>query len=355
MNIYVRNLEAQTNRWLPEASVSTYFQGSMGIDPSTFTFSANSSTLIHPSEFAIAIVDLRSGKPIASLANAQDVTVSSDHHYAAYRVAFDRYFPRKKNIYLTHLASGETRLISRITTSPVFDRNILSNGRPYFSPDGKGVVFSSAITNLSGVPSAVFQQLYFYNVLTDHLQLISMSKYGDHGANQISGIARIASRSPTVFFASPANDLKALGQPSGFLDIYSVTLPDQTDLARDSDADNLPDWWENRYLGDLSRKGSDISPSGVSFQQVYEQNVALPGRIWINASLNNVTGALQITFPSTVGKSYRVEYTSDLSNPTWPTSTFPIIATDTTFTFLRAPQLDFQGQSTVYYRVVQVD
>ncbi len=350
--LYIRDLTSETNRRLPFD-----FEGFL---PTIIKISDDSTllTLSKQQNEKVAIIDIPTGTNISRFQNASDPVVSKDRQYAAYLrsmlVGMDSISYTSKQVYLTYLPTGETRLVSRAYGQPDVPA-LGSCGAPSFSSDGAWLTFASTASNLTEYTPSGFPQIYEYNIHTDMLLIASAASTTKGGANSASGSLRMSRNSDTLFFTSGATDLQSDGQPSGVTDLYQTELRTDLNRPRDSEGDGLPDWWEYRYYGDLFKTKSDKGTSGVSVRQEYEQNVGIFRSIQIQASFDNATGELQITFPSIVGRPYRIENTSDLSNTAWPNSSSTIIATETTTTFVGNPQQDIQAQSTVYYRVVQVN
>ncbi len=358
VRLYLKSVPTGTNQWLQSATEGLPPNRGFTSTKLALSFSADSTLLISSFELSTSsnqtrIVDLQTGALIANLYNAQSVVVSDDRKYAAYLGFADR------QVYVTYLPTGETRLVTHaygLPNTPV----VGASSAPTLSRDGVWLAFKSRGSNLVSEISSIFGQAYLYNLQTDQTILLSHSTNTNSPANGPVGNAMISPSQSVALFSSGATDLMANGETSGFIDIFQAQAPPTTSTQRDSDSDGLPDWWENRYFGTLTKNASDTAPSGLTLKAEYQQAFGPPLGTTLEIALKNAAGLLQISFPTIVGKRYRLETTFDLQTPSW-FSTFPptpenFIAAETNSTIsLQISPLLLNGHDAVYYRVAQDD
>jgi len=94
----------------------------------------------------------------------------------------------------------------------------------------------------------------------------------------------------------------------------------------DSDGDGIPDWWMTKYFGhptgqagDLSLASDDADADGASNLQEYQAgtdptNPNSVFRLWASAPVNS---NMSLTWPAVVGRSYQVQYKTNLTDSVW--------------------------------------
>ena len=129
----------------------------------------------------------------------------------------------------------------------------------FFLPDSLCVVAASLLLSISAAWS---QSAYFYEV-SDPAGIIDQSQIYTIGDTVRSQLAPLNSGSLRFaewrLDASPVRDANgsAAHQFSFSLSGESTAVAHYLESSLDSDADNLPDWWEMRYIGNLGLSGSD--------------------------------------------------------------------------------------------------
>jgi hypothetical protein len=125
----------------------------------------------------------------------------------------------------------------------------------------------------------------------------------------------------------------------------------------DSDGDGIPDWWMLQYFGhptgqagDHSRAQDDFDGDGMSNLQEFLAGTdpTNPNSVFrIQVSFVSATNGVQVSWPASASRNYRVQFKDDLSNPVWLDAAGPISVTGGQG-FFGAPA----DQVSRYYRVV---
>jgi hypothetical protein len=88
----------------------------------------------------------------------------------------------------------------------------------------------------------------------------------------------------------------------------------------DADNDGMPDWWENFYLGGPTTGDAVADADGDTQSNVNEYLAGTNPRLALSAllirSVARTGSGWEISFPSVAGRTYRVEYATELSEAT---------------------------------------
>jgi hypothetical protein len=123
----------------------------------------------------------------------------------------------------------------------------------------------------------------------------------------------------------------------------------------DSDSDGLPDSYQSAHSG-VSGANNDFDGDGLTnYQEMLagsdpKSGASGPGRFQVTLTAG-ASGDIQITFASVVGKTYRLEYRTDLLTGTWLTLSDQIFATSLTTTLTDAGARSLGKR---FYRLVVV-
>lgn len=142
-------------------------------------------------------------------------------------------------------------------------------------------------------------------------------------------------------------DVSGVNQPARF---YRVKLIS----SGDSDADGLPDGWEQLHFGDLSRNGTDdFDHDGASDAfELLAGTAPNNSNSFLKIKPNPVIGGgVTIEWEANAGRSYRLQYKNALSDPTWQTLPGKVTATGPTASHT---DLTATGQTRRFYRVLLV-
>lgn len=90
----------------------------------------------------------------------------------------------------------------------------------------------------------------------------------------------------------------------------------------DTDADRMPDWWEQRHFGNLSRAGLGTDTDGDGAPDSHEldagTNPTDPGSLFRLRSASRVSARnIAVRWSGPAGRTYALERTTDLANGSW--------------------------------------
>ena len=270
--------------------------------------------------------------------NAQ---ISADGRYVAYQTIFTPY-----QIEVRDMQTAQTIVVTRnIHGTSGANRDATS---PVISGDGRFIAYTSKATNLTTDLPNGWNNLYVY----DRLQGTTVRITGAHGnAGYGGGSASrpvIGPDGRTLVFQSFASDFVA-NDFNDTRDIFLLKLGEG-----DADHDGMSDSWEQTHFSTTGRDGTgDFDQDGSTDLAEYlagtnpndGQSVLEVLQI---TSVN--TGQRELIWSAQPGKSYRVEYKTDLSSSTWNSLGQVITATDST-----ASALDTTATSEKrFYRVALV-
>lgn len=158
-------------------------------------------------------------------ANGKTVTFSSQATNLVGTDFIDINGPGSDDVYLHEIDSddisnGINRIISRMPMGIVFtgDRGSID---PDVSDDGQSIVFESRADFLTLHESVSDNRdIFIRDRSTDTTELVSVSRFGNRGANRSSGTPRISGDGNSVLFDSRATDLVSNSVSSSFDDIF---------------------------------------------------------------------------------------------------------------------------------------
>jgi Tol biopolymer transport system component len=190
---------------------------------------------------------------------------------------------------------------------------------PVISGDGRFVAYRSVATNTTGFTALA--NVFLFDRLTGSNTVLTV---GQAGSGPILWVSRpvISDDGATVAFLDLGTDL-VNGDLNRVPDAFGTFL----DAALiDSDGDGIPDWWMMKYFGhptgradDHSLASDDADGDGMSNLEEYlagtdptDPNSVF--RLWAAVPASNT---MNLTWPAVPGKSYQVQYTTNLNDPVW--------------------------------------
>jgi hypothetical protein len=210
--------------------------------------------------------------------------------------------------------TGESNLVS-----VAMDRVSPGNGasrHPQISPDGRRVVFSSVASDLVEGDDNGRTDVFVRDMEAGLTALLSRSLVTGRSGNGASSRPYLSGNGLTVVFTSVASDLVPddfNGEPDLFRVHFDVP---------DSDGDGLPDSWERRYFGSLSRADAATDSDGDGVPDAVE---------WLEGTspvdLHSFQGPGSLSFQPLTGLSvswsvnpwgkYQLQSTDSLDAPEW--------------------------------------
>jgi Tol biopolymer transport system component len=251
------------------------------------------------------------------------------------------------DVYLCDTANGALTLVS--VNSNLTGSAAGPSDSPVVNGDGRFIAYRSFATNIvNGVTN--FPAFYVFSRLTGSNILLSLPQSVPGWISWVSAPS-ISADGGTVSFQSwtpgwVPNDLNRV--EDGFTAMV------------DSDGDGIPDWWMLQYFGhptgqagDHSRAQDDFDGDGMSNLQEFLAGTdpTNPNSVFrIQVSFISATNGVQVSWPASASRNYRVQFKDDLNNPVWLDAAGPISVTGGQG-FFGAPA----DQVSRYYRVVGND
>jgi hypothetical protein len=151
---------------------------------------------------------------------------------------------------------------------------------------------------------------------------------GQNSSGPILWVSRpvICDNGATVAFLDMGSSLVA-GDLNREPDVFGASLDINAALV-DSDGDGIPDWWMMKYFGhptgqtnDLSLAQDDADGTGMSNLQKYIAglNPLDPNSVFKLSAAAPGGGVLDLTWPAELGRSYQVQYKTNLTDTAWLT------------------------------------
>ena len=225
------------------------------------------------------------------------------------------------DVYLCDLRTGTITLISA-NYSGTGSANGPSDS-VMMSGNGRFVAFRSFATDvLAGITNS--PGLFIFDRLTGSTSPLATATPGSSWTSWVSQ-PMVSSDGTTAVFQSWDSGLVA-GDLNCVADVFSESVNAVSNT--DSDSDGIPDWWMMKYFGhptgqagDNSLAADDADRDGMTNLQEYlagtdPTNSDSVFRVQISVAAMSGNNALLI-WPAVPGKSYRVQYKNDLSDPVW--------------------------------------
>jgi Tol biopolymer transport system component len=222
-------------------------------------------------------------------------------------------------VYLRDFQTGTLSLIG--LAGPGTGSWDAASDAPVMSGSGQFVAYRSIVTNTVIGNNTAPPNVFLLNRLTGSTTVLTV---GQAGSSPFVWVSRpvVSDGGSTIAFLDLGSGL-VTGDLNRVQDAFGVTVN------VDSDGDGIPDWWMMQYFGhptgqagDLSRASDDADGDGVSNLQEYlagtdPTNPTSVFRLWAAAPANST---MNLTWPAVPGKSYQIQYKTNLDDPVWLTA-----------------------------------
>ena len=299
-----------------------------GLVPSGVAFSQNGRIVAFTTgttsgtapEISIYSLTNRSATPVCS--NCWNPSISADGTFIVYHKSLFN----SRQVELKDMATGKTTLVTE---------SIFGNGgadaeatQLVISGDGRYVVYTSKALTLTKDSSNGWGNLYVYDRLQDSTMRITGSRGNSGYGSGSTSRPVLGPDGRTLVFQSFAGDFVE-NDFNDTRDIFLLKLGEG-----DSDNDGMSDSWEQTHFSTTDRDGGgDFDQDGSSDLAEY-----LAGTNPANGQsvlevlhiTSGITNERHLIWSAQAGKSYRLEYKTDLQGAVWTSLSQVITATSTT-------------------------
>jgi Tol biopolymer transport system component len=227
-------------------------------------------------------------------------------------------------VYLRDFQTGTLSLIG--TIGPTNSTMDVSSDVSVMSGNGRFVAYRSAVINTVIGDNTTPPNVFLLDRLTGSNTVLTA---GQAGSSPIPWVSRpvLSDGGATIAFLDLGSGL-ATGDLSRLPDAFGISVDTSAALV-DSDADGIPDWWMMKYFGhptgqagDLSLASDDADGDGVSNLQEYLAGTdpTNPNSVFRLSTTAPVNGTMNVTWPAVMGKSYQMQYKTNLDDPVWLTA-----------------------------------
>lgn len=237
------------------------------------------------------------------------------------RVAYETFVPSstpnsKHQIYVYDRMNN-----SNLVVSATLGGDNSGNGdsrNPIISWDGRYVYFNSDASDLTAdVDRNIFADVFVRDLTAGTTRLLSVNRFKTGSGSSQTVLRALSADGQVVAMESLASDLVPM-DVNMFKDVFVVRMNASVE---DSDDDGLADHWENQYFGSLEYDGTgDFDGDGMSDGAEYlagtdpteKQSAFVVTQIGEPGGTGRV-----ITWAAVPGKTYKVQYKSDLKEGAW--------------------------------------
>ena len=190
---------------------------------------------------------------------------------------------------------------------------------PVMSGNGQFVAYRSVVTNTVIGDNTAPPNVFLLDRVTGSNTVLTV---GQSGSGPILWVSRpvISDDGTTVAFLDLGSGLVS-GDLNRVQDAFGYWV--------DSDGDGIPDWWMIQYFGhptgeasDLSLASDDADGSGMSNLQDYIAGTdpTNPNSVFRLSAAAPANSTISLTWPAVAGRSYQIQYKTNLDDPVWLTA-----------------------------------
>jgi hypothetical protein len=194
------------------------------------------------------------------------------------------------------------------------------------SGDGRFAAYRSVVVNTVIGDNTAPPNVFLLDRLTGSNTVLTV---GQAGSSPMLWVSRpvVSDGGATIAFLDLGSGL-VTGDLNRGQDAFGVSVDTNAALV-DSDGDGIPDWWMMKYfghatgeVGDLSRASDDADGDGVSNLQEYFAGTSPINQTSVFRLLAAVpaNSKMNLTWPAVMGKSYQIQYKTNLDDPAWLTA-----------------------------------
>jgi Tol biopolymer transport system component len=192
---------------------------------------------------------------------------------------------------------------------------------PVMSGSGQFVAYRGIVTNTVIGNNTAPPNVFLMNRFTGSTTVLTV---GQAGSSPFVWVSRpvVSDGGSTIAFLDLGSGL-VTGDLNRVQDAFGVTVN------VDSDGDGIPDWWMMQYFGhptgqagDNSLASDDADGDGASNLQEYLAGTdpTNPNSVFRLSAAATANSTVTLTWPAVSGKSYQIQYKTNLNDPVWLTA-----------------------------------
>jgi Tol biopolymer transport system component len=222
-------------------------------------------------------------------------------------------------VYLRDFQTGTLSLIG--LAGPGTGSWDAASDAPVMSGSGQFVAYRSIVTNTVIGNNTAPPNVFLMNRFTGSITVLTV---GQAGSSPFVWVSRpvVSDGGSTIAFLDLGSGL-VTGDLNRVQDAFGVTVN------VDSDGDGIPDWWMMQYFGhptgqagDNSLASDDADGDGASNLQEYLAGTdpTNPNSVFRLSAAATANSTVTLTWPAVSGKSYQIQYKTNLNDPVWLTA-----------------------------------
>jgi hypothetical protein len=222
-------------------------------------------------------------------------------------------------VYLRDFQTGTLSLIG--LAGPGTGSWDAASDAPVMSGSGQFVAYRGIVTNTVIGDTTAPPNVFLLNRFTGSTTVLTV---GQAGSSPFMWVSRpvVSDGGSTIAFLDLGSGL-VTGDLNRVQDAFGVTVN------VDSDGDGIPDWWMMQYFGhptgqagDNSLASDDADGDGASNLQEYLAGTdpTNPNSVFRLSAAATANSTVTLTWPAVTGKSYQIQYKTNLDDPVWLTA-----------------------------------